>query len=146
MREVLAGEVALVPQPDGAQSAIKVSYHTSELRHRDLIRLARALRARGVSGRLVHSADRFLDVLPRVAGKRAAARHLLDRWRIEVRDTVSAGDSGNDRDLLRLGGHGIVVGNASRELRMLRGPRIVHARRSHADGVLEGIRAIEAIS
>jgi hydroxymethylpyrimidine pyrophosphatase-like HAD family hydrolase len=59
---------------------------------------------------------------------------------------VTAGDTGNDRDLLRMGGHGIVVGNASPELRSLRGPRIIHTFRHHADGVLEGLQLLTEAS
>jgi sucrose-6F-phosphate phosphohydrolase len=144
--EVLADEPGVVLQPDAAQSDVKVSHYAGVLRHRDLLRIGRALRARGVHGRLVHSAGRYLDVLPHATGKRAAARHVLRRWGIDVRDVVTAGDSGNDRDLLRLGGYGIVVGNASDELRTLRGARILHVVGSHADGVLEGLRRIDEMS
>ncbi|MEZ4597722.1 MAG: HAD-IIB family hydrolase [Chloroflexota bacterium] len=143
VRRVLGREPGLEPQSDDAQSDVKASYRTGALDHRDLLRIVRALRVHGVAGRLVHSAGRYLDVLPRTLGKRAAAQHLLMRWGMETRDAVTAGNSGNDRDLLRLGGHGVVVGNACQELRTLRGPRIVHARAAHADGVLEGLRVIE---
>ncbi len=143
VRDVLASEPAMVLQPESAQSDIKVSYYAGVLGHRDLVRVRRRLRAAGVDARLVYSAGRFLDVLPRSVGKRAAARCLLARWQVDHRAVVTAGDTGNDRDLLRLGGYGIVVGNASAELRTLRGPRIIHAMRTHADGVLEGLRLIE---
>jgi sucrose-phosphate synthase len=139
VRDVLAHEPGVAPQPDEAQSPVKASYHADALRHPDLLRIWRALRSAGVDARLVYSVGRWLDVLPRSVGKRAAARHLLGQWGVASRDVVTAGDSGNDRDLLRLGGHGIVVGNASAEVRDLRGARIVHPRASHADGVLEGL-------
>jgi sucrose-6F-phosphate phosphohydrolase len=143
VRAVLASEAGMVLQPESAQSDIKVSYYAGVLGHRDLVRARRRLRAAGVDARLVYSAGRFLDVLPRSVGKRAAARYLLGRWGIDHREAVTAGDTGNDRDLLHLGGHGIVVGNASAELRTMRGPRIIHVGRTHADGVLEGLRLIE---
>lgn len=146
VREVLAAEADMVLQPESAQSDVKVSYCASALGHGDLVRMRRRLRAAGVDARLVSSAGRFLDVLPRSVGKRAAARCLLERWGLDRRDAVTAGDTGNDRDLLRLGGFGIVVGNASAELRTLRGPRIIHAMRTHADGVLEGLRLIDEAS
>lgn len=146
VREVLAAEADMVLQPESAQSDVKVSYCASALGHGDLVRMRRRLRAAGVDARLVSSAGRFLDVLPSSVGKRAAARCLLERWGLDRRDAVAAGDTGNDRDLLRLGGFGIVVGNASAELRTLRGPRIIHAMRTHADGVLEGLRLIDEAS
>lgn len=143
VRDALSSEHGLVLQPESAQSPIKVSYYAGVLGARDLMRVQRRLRASGIDARVVYSAGRFLDVLPRSVGKRAAARSLLARWGIHERDAVTAGDTGNDRDLLRFGGHGIVVGNASSELRSLRGPRIIHTLRTHADGVLEGLRLIE---
>jgi sucrose-6F-phosphate phosphohydrolase len=143
VRDALGNEPGLVLQAEAAQSDRKVSYYAGVLRYRDLLRLGRALRAQDVQARLVYSAGRFLDVLPRSTGKRAAARHLLERWRIDPRDTVTAGDTGNDRDLIRLGGYGIVVGNASHELRAVRGKRVIHVMRTYADGVLEGLRVID---
>lgn len=143
VREALHGEGRLVPQGPSAQSSVKVSYDAMALDRADVMRLARALRRAGVEARLVYSAGRYLDILPRSLGKRSAARHLIAAWGLEARAVVTAGDTGNDRDLLRLGGPGIVVGNASPELRSLRGPRILHASRHHADGVLEGIGLLD---
>jgi sucrose-phosphate synthase len=142
VRDALADEAQLVPQDPSAQSLFKVSYYAGILSVPDMIRLRRVLRDAGVRARLVYSAGRYLDVLPRSLGKRAAARHLIATWGLDERYVVTAGDTGNDRDLLRLGGHGIVVGNASPELRSLRGPRIIHTFRHHADGVLEGLRLL----
>jgi sucrose-6F-phosphate phosphohydrolase len=142
VREALAGESQLVPQGPLAQSSAKVSYYAGILDIREMLRLGRQLRRAGVRARLLYSAGRYLDILPRDLGKRAAARHLIRTWGIDEAAVVTAGDTGNDRDLLRMGGHGIVVGNASPELRSIRGPRVIHVFRHHADGVLEGLQLL----
>jgi sucrose-6F-phosphate phosphohydrolase len=146
VRDALDGESQLIPQEASAQSPFKISYYAGILGMREMIRLGRVLRRAGVRARLVYSAGRYLDVLPRSLGKRAAARHLIAAWGVDERHVVTAGDTGNDRDLLRMGGHGIVVGNASPELRSLRGPRIIHTFRHHADGVLEGLQLLTETS
>ncbi|MBX3029850.1 MAG: HAD-IIB family hydrolase [Chloroflexi bacterium] len=142
VRAALLDLPGLALQPNEAQTPWKVSYHASGMDRAALRRVARTLRRVGIQGRLVYSSCRDLDVLPRGVGKGPAARHVLGRWGIPPSDVVTAGDTGNDRDLLRTGGVGIVVGNALPELAALRsraGNRIVHARAHHADGVLEGL-------
>jgi sucrose-phosphate synthase len=143
VRRELRREPGLTFQEPAAQGDYKVSFHASRLHHVDLVRIARRLRSCGVRARLVRSEGRNLDIIPRNTGKGAAARHLLSRWAIDPGQVVCAGDSGNDRDLLRVGALGIVVANAHPELRSLRGRTIYHAVSSHADGVLEGIRRLE---
>ncbi len=143
VRRELRGEPGLTFQEQASQGPYKVSFHTSRLHHMELARIARRLRSCGVRARLVRSEGRNLDIIPRSTGKGAAARHLLSRWAIDPGQVVCAGDSGNDRDLLRVGAVGIVVANAHPELRFLRGPTIYHAASGHADGVLEGIGSLE---
>ncbi len=139
VRSVLGGDPSLAPQAPSAQSPYKVSYTTCGLHHMDLVRVARRLRSAGVRARLVFSEGRNLDVLPRSAGKGPAARFLLHHWGDGAGPIVCAGDSGNDRDLLRIGTLGIVVANARPELARMRGSSIYHSAAGHADGVLEGI-------
>ena len=54
---------------------------------------------------------------------------------------VTAGDTGNDIDMMRadLGFRGIAVGNSTEELRAGGEPQIYHARAHHAAGIREGL-------
>ena len=59
------------------------------------------------------------------------------------RDDASAGDSGNDRDMLLGQTAGIVVGNYDKELeplRQARYSRVYFADANYADGIIEGLR------
>ncbi len=143
VRRELRREPGLSLQPSAGQTAYKVSFHSFQLHHMDLVRIARRLRLSGVRARLVHSEGHNLDIIPRCAGKGAAARHLMSRWGVARDGVLTAGNSGNDRDLVRVGALGIVVANAQPELRSIQGPTIYHAASPYADGVLEGIRIME---
>jgi sucrose-6F-phosphate phosphohydrolase len=59
----------------------------------------------------------LLDVLPRGASKKRAVKELMKRIGIKAPDTMFAGDSDNDFDLLVSRIKNVVVNNASRELK-----------------------------
>jgi sucrose-phosphate synthase len=95
----------------------------------------------GLRANLVLSGGRDLDILPLHASKGQAVRYLAFRWGIPLDHFITAGDSGNDRDMLVGDMLGIVVGNHGPELAPLRGrSRVYFANRPHAWGILEGIR------
>ncbi|MFS0737436.1 HAD-IIB family hydrolase [Sphingomonas sp. 1P06PA] len=92
--------------------------------------------------RVIHSHGRLLDILPRRAGKGAAMDWVARKLGIAAERVYAAGDSGNDLDMLDTVRNGIVVANHSAELVPLLGrPSIYLARRPHAGGVVEGMRA-----
>lgn len=94
--------------------------------------------------RVIHSHRRLLDILPAKAGKGAAMAWAARRLGIAAQHVYAAGDSGNDLDMLDSVRNGIVVANHSAELAPLLGrPSIYLARRPHAGGVLEGMRAFD---
>lgn len=149
VRTALEPESRLSLQPPIAQTRYKVSYHGIQLHHLDLLRVARRLHRAGLRTRLVYSSARDLDILPAGTGKGPAAQHLLDRWSVPRASVVCAGDSGNDRDLLRVGSGAIIVGNALPDLRRFTarpGQRLVRSRARHADGVIEGISMLTEMS
>jgi sucrose-phosphate synthase len=134
--------VAAVPnverQPPVEQRRHKRSYFVS-----DDAAIARIRRiCAGLPVRVIHSHGRLLDILPERAGKGAAMRWVADRLGIAEQHVYAAGDSGNDLDMLAAVRNGIVVANHSAELNSLLGrPSIYLARRPHAAGVVEGMRA-----
>jgi sucrose-phosphate synthase len=82
----------------------------------------------------------YLDVLPMRASKGSAIRYLADKWGIPVDSILVAGDSGNDEEMLSGNTLGVVVGNHSAELEVLRNrERIYFAEGHYAWGILEGI-------
>jgi HAD superfamily hydrolase (TIGR01484 family) len=97
----------------------------------------------------------LLDVLPPGAGKADALRYLQDRHGLTLDQVTYAGDSGNDRDALLLGGFGILMANApeglveeiQRDARRLGITHRIHLPGNpFADGVVEGVRHFRRIS
>jgi sucrose-phosphate synthase len=134
--------VAAIPtverQPPVEQRRHKRSYFVAD---ETAIARIRALVAE-LPVRVIHSHGRLLDILPERAGKGAAMRWVADRLGIAEQHVYAAGDSGNDLDMLAAVRNGIVVANHSAELTPLLGrPTIYLARRPHAAGVVEGMRA-----
>ncbi|HEX7041056.1 MAG TPA: HAD-IIB family hydrolase [Trueperaceae bacterium] len=142
VREALSGVRGLRLQPADAQGEHKVSYLVED--GAAVEEAARALAARGSPARLVHSAGRYLDVLPRPASKGGALLWLVERYGLEPEDVVAAGDSGNDRELLvaaaDAGMVAVLVANHEPELSDLRSyPGVLAAARPFCAGVAEGL-------
>ena len=92
----------------------------------------------------IYSHQKYLDLLPQRASKGKAIRYLSYKWEILLENFLVAGDSGNDKEMLRGDPHGVVVGNYSEEMEILRGKRgIYFSPRSYAAGIIDGIRHYE---
>lgn len=136
--ERVAREVGLRPQAALEQASGKASFF---LDNHDLLMLENRFKSAGLEVQMVSSHGRYLDILPRGIGKDAAVLHVADRLDLTQSRIVVAGDSGNDRAMLRACPHPIVVGNWSDGLGD--DPALSHAyvaSASHAAGVLEGLR------
>jgi sucrose-6F-phosphate phosphohydrolase len=129
----------LTPQPDHFISYYKVSYYGIDLDVNFLNSLLRHLASAGQDVTVVYSSNRDLDVVPAGVDKGSAATFMARHWKIDPQRTIVAGDSGNDAAMFRAGFRGIVVGNAQKDLRALKGPHIYHATAEYAAGVLEGL-------
>lgn len=140
LRSVLAGRTELELQPEEFQSPFKVSYYFYEATPEDLTALRSQLREAGIEASIVYSSARDLDFLPVGANKGTAAAFFVSRWGLSPDRVMVSGDSGNDRALFEQGFLGIVVANAHLELKKLTSPRIYHAKRAFAGGVLEGVQ------
>lgn len=121
---VLSDIPGLRLQEAAKQSALKLSYYTAALR--DPAELLTQVRTRlastGAETYLVWSVDEttgtgLLDVLPAGAGKRHALEYLRKRVGIAISQTVFAGDSGNDMEVLVSDIPSVLVANASDAVR-----------------------------
>lgn len=130
-------ELAL--QPSHFQSRHKVSFYGIDLSAPFLNHLRSQLDSFGQRVRIVYSSNRDLDILPSNSNKGTAAMYLVNCWKHDPARIIVAGDSGNDEDMFRIGGRGVVVANALPELKALIASHIYHATSSFAAGVLEGI-------
>lgn len=128
-------------QPDEWQSPFKASYFVDDADPATIDGIRGRLGERGLDAKVVYSAGRFLDLLPVRSGKGEAVAYLTESMNLSRDDVVTAGDTGNDLDMMRpeLGFRSIAVGNATPELRDYRSPNVYHAAASHAAGIREGL-------
>ncbi len=128
-------------QPAEWQSPLKISYFLEQNAPERLQQIQARLAAEELRAKVVYSSGRFLDLLPWRSGKGEAVRYLADQLGVRVEDVVTAGDTGNDIDMMRpeLGFRSIVVANASGELLRHRGASVYHAEAPHAEGIREGL-------
>lgn len=91
---------------------------------------------------LVLSHNCYVDILPHRASKGKAVRYLSQKWDVPLERIATAGDSGNDFDMLTGRTAGIVVGNHSSELEPLRNSShlVYFAKGHHANGLIEGLK------
>jgi sucrose-6F-phosphate phosphohydrolase len=135
----------LVPQQDSEQGAFKVSYHLTEQAAQEVVpHLQSALAENELDTKLIYSASKDLDILPKNADKGLAVQHLQQRWAMTNVPTVVCGDSGNDIALFTVpDAKGIVVGNAQSELRQWsqknKADALYLAQEPCAGGILEGL-------
>lgn len=110
-------------QEDSKQNTYKLSYNVPLGANR--IRLLRILRKRledvGVKTNLIWSVDEheqtyLLDILPARAGKYHAIDFLRRHLDFSIKNTLFAGDSGNDLEVLVSPIHAVLVANSTKKI------------------------------
>jgi sucrose-6F-phosphate phosphohydrolase len=139
IRDLLAGDSDLTPQPDEFQSDYKLSYFLYDAPPEHLVALRRRLAQAGLDAEFVYSSHRDLDMLPAGVNKGAAAAFLARRWEFPGHRVLVSGNSANDASMFLDEFRGVVVANAHDELKALAGDNVYLASQGHALGVLEGI-------
>lgn len=133
---------------EDAQRAFKVSYNVKDPSDvEDLMESVReALDQTKSSWHIVLSHNRYLDILPYRASKGTAVKYIAWKWHIDLKAVITAGDSGNDADMLIKPLKGIVVANHEETLDNLKKQKNIYfAERSYAGGVIEGLRKFKVI-
>jgi sucrose-phosphate synthase len=96
---------------------------------------------------VIYSHGEFLDILPYRASKGKAIRYLGYRYNIPFERILTAGDSGNDIEMLKGDLLGVVVGNYSPELEILKGSRKIYfSKYNNAAGIIDGIDYYDLIN
>jgi sucrose-6F-phosphate phosphohydrolase len=90
------------------------------------------------NAKVVHTGNRFLDIIPKRAGKGNAAKYVGEKSKLPI---ICCGDSENDEEMLKKSDYGILVGNAPVHLRkeMSKHSHVHVAESFHALGVIEGL-------
>jgi sucrose-phosphate synthase len=101
-----------------------------------------ALAGSRVAYNLIFSHGAYIDIVPHRASKGKAVRYIASKWNIPLERIATAGDSGNDIDMLTGRTSGIVVANHAEELKELKdsSSRVYFAESEYAGGILEGLR------
>jgi sucrose-phosphate synthase len=128
-------------QEQEAQWRFKLSYYVDDDFDEDaLANLYKFLDDRKLRARVLLTDSKYLDLLPFRASKGSAVRYLSYKWKMPLEHFITAGNSGNDKDMLNGKTKAIVVANYSPELEELRKNKSIYFTKSPmARGVLEGI-------
>jgi sucrose-6-phosphatase len=129
----------LVLQPEDYQTPLKVSYYWKDANSEQLEQLRRELAEADLPAKVIYSSDLYLDIIPERAGTGPALKFLVDSLVLMPNQVYVAGNSGNDTGLFQYGFRGIVVANASHELKEEVELRAYFSHRSNAGGLLEGL-------
>lgn len=128
-------------QEAAAQWQFKLSYYVDDRFDEDaMANLYKFLDDHKLRARILFTENKFLDLLPFRASKGSAVRYLSYKWKIPLEHFITAGNSGNDKDMLNSKVKAIVVSNYSAELEELRKNKSIYFTKNPlATGVLEGI-------
>lgn len=145
IKETLSELDFLNLQEEDTQREFKISYYMKDSAE-NLAMVHYRLTEKGLRYSLIYSNGLFLDILPYRASKGKAIRYLGYKWNIPLENVLTAGDSGNDEDMLKGDLSGVVVANHTPDLNKLRGlKRVYYSNQKHAAGILDGMRYYEFI-
>jgi sucrose-6F-phosphate phosphohydrolase len=124
LRKLLRGLPELQLQEREKQAPFKLSFYVRLNADSDTLTamIRQRLLYEGIRANLISSVDELagiglLDVLPQSAGKLHAIRFLMKRHSFCVQNTIFAGDSGNDLDVLLSEIPAVLVANAAPEIK-----------------------------
>ena len=129
-------------QEPNAQWQFKLSYYVNENFNEDnLADLYKFLDDHKLRAKVLLTENHYLDLLPFRASKGNAMRYLSYKWKLPLHHFITAGNSGNDIDMLKGKAKGIVVSNYSPELEPLKKNKLVYfSKEPLSKGVLDGIK------
>jgi sucrose-phosphate synthase len=142
LQKALADFPGIRLQEEEAQWRFKLSYYVDDgFNDDDMADLYKFLDDLKLRAKVLLTENHFLDLLPFRASKGSAVRYLSYKWKIPLERFITAGNSGNDEDMLKGKTNGIVVANYSPELEELRKNKLIYFTKDPlAKGVLEGIQ------
>lgn len=130
-------KINLRMQIDEDQTPHKISYWVNKKRTYEQV--VNCLDSARIRAKVVYTDGIYLDIIPIRAGKGQAIEYLRNKILISPQNVIVAGDSDNDLDMFITPYKGIIVGNATGELKRLKGENIYHSKKNYADGVIDGL-------
>ncbi len=144
VRDILKDMPGLKMQPKIYQSAFKVSYYIDPA-VADIQEIRQVLLRNEQAVNIIFSFGQFLDVLPVRASKGLALRWCAGQLGFPLENTLVAGVTGADVDMLRGNTLGVVVDNRHQEelSDLANIDKIYFTKKHHAAGILEAIECYE---
>ncbi len=141
LQNVLSKFPGIHLQEKDAQWRFKLSYYVDDAFTEDNIaNLYKFLDDKKLRAKVLLTENKYLDFLPFRASKGSAVRYLSYKWKLPLENFITAGNSGNDKDMLKGKTRGIVVANYSPELEELKKSKSIYfSKNLLSKGVLEGI-------
>ncbi len=141
LENVLKTFSGIRPQEAAAQWRFKLSYYVDDnFSEDDMADLYKLLDDKKLRAKILLTENKYLDLLPIRASKGNAVRYLSYKWELPLEKFITAGNSGNDIDMLTSKTKSIVVANYSPELEKLKKNKLIYfAKQDLSKGVLEGI-------
>ncbi|MCB1504643.1 MAG: glycosyltransferase [Hyphomicrobiaceae bacterium] len=141
IRQILAGLPGLKLQPPEQQSHFKVSYYYDATTAPPIDEIISLLHKEELSVNVTHSFGQYIDIMPVRASKGLALRYVMAGWGVPLEQTLVAGGSGSDEDMMRGNTLAVVVANRHHEelSRLTDLDSIYFATEPHARGIIEAI-------
>jgi len=131
-------EMGFESHPLEFQTWFKVSYDVFE--EKAYRKIVQRLKIAGIAAKVIYSSHKNLDIIPVNAGKGNAIEFLRTKFKIQPYNVIVVGDSGNDIEMFMKPYKGIIVGNATSELKKLSSEHIYKAQLGYANGIIEGLQ------
>ncbi len=128
-------------QPKQEQNIFKISYFIDPKKAPDINEINHFLLRHDQAVNVIQSFGQFLDITPTRASKGMALRWVNEQWEIPLENTLTAGGSGADEDLMRGNTMAVVVANRHMEelVDLSNIEHIYFAKKPYAAGILEAL-------
>jgi sucrose-phosphate synthase len=138
---LLRDQPGLKLQPRAEQGPFKLSYYIDPEEALPVTELLALLHQHEINANLLGSFGQYLDIVPARASKGQALRWVALRLGIPLEQTLVAGGSGADADMIRGNTLGVVVSNRHHEelSELTDVERVYFAEKAHGAGLLEAM-------
>ena len=141
IRGMLSAQPGMRLQPNVEQGYFKISYYYDASEAPAVEDIVTLLHKEELTANVILSFGQFLDIVPSRASKGQALRYVAQRLEFPLEQTLVAGGSGADEDMMRGNTLAVVVANRHHEelSSLTEVERIYFAERPYAHGILEAI-------
>ena len=141
IKRILNEVTGLRLQPKIEQSRFKISYYIDPTIAPDISEINKLFHQHDITINISFSFGQFLDIVPVRASKGLALRWFSEQWNIPLENTLTAGGSGADEDMMRGNTLAVVVANRHEEelSDLVDIERIYFSKSPFAAGIMEAI-------